>query len=47
MARASDHHFLLALLRDQTFQAREVRRVLLFTTFYVAMTTVLLGFFYH
>ncbi len=47
MARASDHHFLLALLRDQTFQAREVRRVLMFTSLYVGLTTVLLGFFYH
>ncbi|MGB0866220.1 MAG: hypothetical protein ACPGSC_06910 [Granulosicoccaceae bacterium] len=47
MARASDHNFLLALLRDHTFQAREIRRVLLFTTIYVALTTVLLGFFYH
>lgn len=47
MARASDHNFLLALLRDQTFQAREIRRVLVFTSIYVALTTVLLGFFYH
>lgn len=47
MARASDHNFLLALFRDQTFQAREIRRVLLFTTLYVALTTVLLGVFYH
>ncbi len=47
MARASDHNFLLALLRDQTFQAREIRRVLVFTSLYVALTTVLLGFFYH
>jgi len=47
MARASDHNFLLALFRDQTFQAREIRRVLMFTTLYVALTTVLLGFFYH
>ena len=47
MARASDHNFLLALFRDKTFQAREIRRVLLFTTLYVALTTILLGFFYH
>lgn len=47
MARASDHNFILALFRDQTFQACEVRRVLMFTTLYVALTTVLLGAFYH
>lgn len=47
MARASDHNFLFALFRDQTFQARETRRVLLFTSLYVVLTTVLLGFFYH
>lgn len=47
MARASDHNFVLALFRDKTFQAREIRRVLLFTTLYVALTTVLLGVFYH
>jgi len=35
------------LLRDKTFQAREIRRVLLLTCVYLAVTTLLVGLFYH
>lgn len=45
--RSSDAFFLKALLTDKTFQAREIRRVLVFAVFYAVFTTVLLGFFYH
>ena len=45
--RSSDAFYLKALLTDKTFQAREIRRVLMFAVFYAFFTTVLLGFFYH
>ena len=47
MARSSDSNFLVALLRDKTFQAREIRRVILLSFLYLAITTVLVGIFYH
>jgi len=47
MARSSDSFFLLAILKDKTFQAREIRRVIAFATLYLVITTVLLGIFYH
>lgn len=47
MARSSDSNFLVALLRDKTFQAREIRRVVLLTFLYLGITTVLVGAFYH
>jgi len=47
MARSSDFNFFKALIRDRVFQTTEIRRVLLFTTLYVAFTTILLGAFYH
>ncbi len=47
MARSSDSFFLLALLKDKTFQAREIRRVIAFATLYLVITTVLLGVFYN
>lgn len=47
MARSSDSNFLLALLRDKTFQAREIRRVIMLTFVYLLVTTVLVGVFYH
>lgn len=47
MARSSDSSFLLAILRDKTFQAREIRRVIVLATAYLVITTVLLGIFYH
>jgi len=47
MARSSDSFFLLALLKDKTFQAREIRRVIFLASIYLIITTVLLGIFYH
>lgn len=47
MARSSDSFFLLALIKDKTFQAREIRRVILLATIYLVVTTILLGIFYH
>lgn len=47
MARSSDSGFLLSIIRDKTFQAREIRRVLLLTCTYLAVTTVMVGVFYH
>lgn len=47
MARSSDSFFLLALIKDKTFQAREIRRVIAFATMYLVLTTVLLGIFYN
>lgn len=47
MARSSDSFFLLALLKDKTFQAREIRRVIMLASLYLVITTVLLGVFYH
>lgn len=47
MARSSDSFFLLALIKDKTFQAREIRRVIAFATMYLVLTTALLGIFYH
>lgn len=47
MTRSSDSIFPLALLRDRTFQAREIRRVMKLSAIYLAVTTVLVGVFYH
>jgi methyl-accepting chemotaxis protein len=47
MARSSDSFFLLALLKDKTFQAREIRRVIAFASLYLLLTTALLGVFYY
>jgi len=47
MARSSDSFFLLALIKDKTFQAREIRRVIAFASLYLVLTTVLLGVFYN
>lgn len=46
MARSSDSFFLLALIKDKTFQAREIRRVIAFASIYLVITTLLLGIFY-
>ncbi|MFT5046959.1 MAG: hypothetical protein ACI8UP_003941, partial [Porticoccaceae bacterium] len=43
MARSSDFGFLGSIFRDKTFQAREIRRVLLLTCVYLGVTTVLVG----
>lgn len=47
MARSSDSNFPLSILRDKTFQAREIRRVLGLATMYLVITTVLMGVIYH
>lgn len=47
MARSSDSFFLLALFKDKTFQAREVKRVIYLSTIYLLVTTVMLAAFYQ
>lgn len=47
MARSSDSIFPISILKDKTFQAGEIRRVLLLATLYLVITTVLMGLFYH
>jgi len=47
MARSSDSFFLLALIKDKTFQAREIRRVIAFATLYLVITTVMLALMYN
>lgn len=47
MARSSDAVFPLSLVRDKTFQMRQLRRVVLLTAFFILQSTVLLGLFHH
>lgn len=47
MARSSDSSILLSLLRDKTFQAKEIRRVIMLSLMYLAITTALVAVFYH
>lgn len=47
MARSSDSFFLSAILKDKTFQAREIRRVMVLSAIYLVITSVLLGVLYH
>lgn len=47
MSRSSDSNFLIALVKDKTFQASEIRRVVTLTFVYLVVTTVLVGIFYH
>lgn len=47
MARSSDAAFPLSLIRDKSFQIRQIRRVLLLTVFFVIQSTLVLGAFYH
>lgn len=47
MARSSDSIFPLSILRDKTFQAREIRRVLALSTLYLVVTTIMMGVVYH
>ncbi len=47
MARSSDSFFLVALFKDKTFQAREIRRVMALATLYLVLTTIMLGLFYN
>lgn len=47
MARSSDAVFPLSLIRDRTFQMRQLRRVLALTAFFILQSTLLLGVFHH
>ncbi|NND90388.1 MAG: methyl-accepting chemotaxis protein [Granulosicoccus sp.] len=47
MARSSDARFPMSLVRDKTFQMRQIRRVLLLTLFFIVQSTLILGVFYH
>ena len=47
MARSSDAAFPMSLVRDKTFQLRQVRRVLMLTAFFIVQSTLLLGVFWH
>ena len=47
MARSSDSNFLYSLLRDKSFQAREIRRVIKLSLIYLALTTILVAVFYN
>lgn len=46
MARSSDLPFPLSILRDSSFQAREIRRVIALSMLYLGVTTALVGLFY-
>lgn len=47
MARSSDAVFPLSLIKDKTFQMRQIRRVLWLTLFFIVQSTIVLGIFYH
>lgn len=47
MARSSDAAFPMSLVRDKTFQLRQIRRVLALTLFFILQSTLILGVFYH
>lgn len=47
MARSSDSNFLMSLFKDKTFQAREIRRVIMLAAVYLLATTILVGLFYN
>lgn len=47
MARSSDAVFPLSLVRDKTFQMRQIRRVLVLTLLFIIQSTLILGLFYH
>lgn len=47
MARSSDAVFPLSLVRDKTFQMRQLRRVLALTAFFILQSTLLLGVFHY
>jgi len=47
MARSSDASFPMSLFRDKTFQLRQIRKILLFTVFFIVQSTLILGVFYH
>lgn len=47
MARSSDAPFPLSLVRDRSFQMRQIRRVALLAGLFVLQSTLLLGAFHH
>lgn len=47
MARSSDAAFPFSLIRDKTFQLRQIRRVLFLTVFFIVQSTLVLAVFYH
>ena len=47
MARSSDAPFPLSLVRDRSFQMRQVRRVALLALLFTVQSTLLLGAFHH
>ncbi len=47
MSRSSDSGFLLSIIRDKTFQAREIRRVISLSIIYLLVTTAMVGLFYQ
>ncbi len=47
MARSSDSVFPLSLVRDKTFQMRQLRRVLMLMGFFIVQSTLLLGVFHY
>ncbi|MBX2835215.1 MAG: methyl-accepting chemotaxis protein [Gammaproteobacteria bacterium] len=47
MTRSTDSFVLTSLLNGKSFQAREIRRVIKLSLIYLAITTALLGIFYH
>jgi len=47
MARSSDAVFPLSLVRDKTFQLKQVRRVLVLAVFFIVQSTLVLGVFWH
>lgn len=47
MGRSSDSVFPLSLIKDKAFQMRQIRRVMLWSLFFIVQSTIVLGFFYH
>jgi len=47
MARSSDAVFPLSLVRDKSFQFKQIRRVMWLTLFFIAQSTLVLGVFYY
>lgn len=47
MARSSDASFPMSLVRDKTFQLRQIRRVLFLSVFFIVQSTLVLAAFYH
>ena len=46
MTRSSDLPFPLSIVRDSSFQAKEIRRVIATSLFYLGATTLMVGLFY-